>query len=117
MDEFLIGGNRIDRKLERDDRARPSFGRRTQRKVGAARQFAAGRRVTRRLRKARMCAHAHDRVDPMGTRDDVDGSANDGLGVGIVGRGHRNREFIAGDAAAHRARGQPPPSFAWRRQR
>ena len=29
MDEFLIGGNRIDGKLERDDRARPSFRRGT----------------------------------------------------------------------------------------
>ena len=95
----------------------PRFGGGTQRKVGAARQFTAGRSVTRRLRKARMRTHSHDRVGPMGPRDDVDGGTNNGLGIGIVGRGHRNREFIAGNAPANHARGQRLPQCAWRRQR
>ena len=45
----------------------------------------------------------------MGTRDDVDGGTNHSLGVGIVRRGHRNREFIAGNAPANHARGQRLP--------
>ncbi len=45
----------------------------------------------------------------MGTRDDVDGGANNGLGVGIAGRGHHNRESIAGNAPTGHARRQRLP--------
>ena len=109
IDEFLIGGNGVDGDIERDDRARPAFRCGTQRKVGAARQLTAGRGMTRCLRKAGVRAHPYDRVDPMGPRDCVDGGANHGLGIGIVRSGHRNREFIAGDAPAKHTRGQRLP--------
>ena len=45
----------------------------------------------------------------MGPRDYVDGGTNHGLTIGVVGSGHRNREFIAGDAPAKHARGQCLP--------
>ena len=45
----------------------------------------------------------------MGPRDCVDGGTNHSLGIGIVGRGHRKREFIAGNAPAKHARGQRLP--------
>ncbi len=109
MDEFLISGNGVDGDIERDDRARPAFCCRTQRKVGATRQLTAGRCVTRCLRKARVGAYPYDRVDPMRPRNCVDGGAKHGLGIGIVRSGHRNREFIAGDAPAKYARGQRLP--------
>ena len=109
VDKLLIGGNGIEGNIEPDDGPRPSFRRRTQRKVGTARQLPAGRSVTRRLRKARVRTHPHDRVGPMGPRDYVDGGTNHSLGIGIVGRGHRKREFIAGNAPAKHTRGQRLP--------
>ena len=107
MDEFLIGRNGIDGKIKGDDRTGPSFCSGTQCKIGTARQLAAGRSVTRRLRKAQLFIYY--RVDPMGTRYDVDSGTNNSLGVGIVRRGHRNREPVARNASTNHASGQRLP--------
>ena len=104
MDEFLVGGGGVDRRLEGDDARRdPSCRPTAQRQFGPARELAAGGGVARRLREAGMGADAHHGVDPMRPRDGVDGRAQHRrrVDVGTGGEGHG--ELVGADAAEHRA--------------
>ena len=90
-------------RSKHDDSARAFFGGSAQRKIGAARQLAARRGMTRRLRKAGMRAHPHHIIDPMWTRDEIEATARIIVSASTsVAAVSSNRKFVAGDAAAHR---------------
>ena len=81
-------------------------GGRTQREIGAARQFTPGLGMTRRLSKTCMRAYSDDTVEPVRTRNDFKRGTDYCLSIDMRTRRQDDCKLIGGDPPAPRVSGQ-----------